>query len=74
MQDELDVSLENIIFKPKIISINKWDKNYGLELAEYLTNKYGTCRGGYNIIYVLQNDIHGDILDKSIYNLNIDLS
>ena len=38
-KDELHVALENIIFQIKLISFEKGDKNYGLELAASLTNK-----------------------------------
>ena len=42
LQDEFDVALENIIFKPKIISIEKEDeKNYWLDLTAHFTNKDG---------------------------------
>ena len=66
LQDKFDVALENIIFEPKIISIEKEDKNYGLELAAYFTNKDGIFHDGYNITYMPQIYIHGDTLEKSI--------
>ena len=39
LQDEFDVALESIIFELKIISMEKEDKNYRLELAAHFTNK-----------------------------------
>ena len=32
LQDEFDVALEKIIFEPKIISIEKNDKSYGIKM------------------------------------------
>ena len=69
-QDEFDVVFGIIIFELKTISIEKGDRNYGLELATHFTNKDGIFRDGYNITYVSQNDIYSDSLEKFTYNLN----
>ena len=63
-----------MIFKSKIISVEKRDKNYGLEFATDFTNKYAIFHDEYNITYVLENDIHGDILETLLYNINKNLS
>ena len=39
LQVELDVALKTIIFELRIISFQKGDKNYGIELAACFTNK-----------------------------------
>ena len=74
MQDEFDVALENNIFEWKIISSEKGDKDYGIELTAHFTKKYGIFNLVCKITYVPLNDIQGDTLDKLICNFNIDLS
>ena len=74
MQDEFDVVLENIIFEPKIISIEKDDKKYGIKFGVHRTNKKGLHDNRYNIKYTPQNDIHGDTVDKLICKLSNDVS
>ena len=67
-------ALEKIIFEPKMISIEKADKNHGIELATRFTNKDAIYHDGYDAKYFPSNYIHGDTLNKLIYSLNIDLS
>ena len=74
LQDEFDVALENIIFEPKIIAIEKNDKNYNIQVNIHFTDKNGIYHKGYKVNYTPQNDIHGDTIDEVIYNLNIDFS
>ena len=52
LRDEFDVALENIIFEPKIIAIEKGDKNYGIELAARFTNKDELYHDRYKAKYV----------------------
>ena len=64
LQDEFDDALENIIFEPKIIYIEKDDKKYDMKFGVHRTNKKGLHDNRYDVKYTPQNDIHADTIDN----------
>ena len=56
------------------VTIEKGDKKYGVKLGVHWTNEKGLYNNGYKTKYTPQKDIHGDTVDKLIYNLNNEFS